>query len=144
VGPAGMVSVAGGKLTTHRRIALAVLRRLDAFARATISPDPLPGAGPLPQRPDGVEPQTWDHLTHLYGDEAARVAAAGAEPVHPDGPDVWGQVHHAIQHEWATTVEDVVRRRTTLAVRGLATSEVRDAISATFARQGVFNSVDGR
>jgi len=144
VGPAGMVSVAGGKLTTHRRIALAVLRRLDAFARATISPDPLPGAGPLPQRPDDVEPETWDHLTHLYGDQAARVAAAGAEPVHPDGPDVWGQVHHAIEHEWATTVEDVVRRRTTLAVRGLATPEVRDAISATFARQGVFNSVDGR
>jgi glycerol-3-phosphate dehydrogenase len=72
------------------------------------------------------------------------VAAAGDEPVHPDGPDLWGQVHHAITHEWACTVEDVVRRRTTLAVRGLATSEVRGAIAATLARQGVFNSMDGR
>jgi glycerol-3-phosphate dehydrogenase len=144
VGPAGMVSVAGGKLTTHRRIAVNVLRRLDAFARASISSDPLPGAGSLPERPAHVDPATWDHLTHLYGDEAAHVAAAGAEPVHPDGPDVWGQVHHAVAREWARTVEDVVRRRTTLAVRGLATPEVRDAIAATFARRGVFNSVDGR
>jgi glycerol-3-phosphate dehydrogenase len=144
VGPAGMVSVAGGKLTTHRRIAVRVLRRLPEFARAAVSPDPLPGAGPLPPLPDGVEPAIWDHLTHLYGDEAARVAAAGAEPVHPEGPDVWGQVHHAIDREWATTVEDVVRRRTTLAVRGLATPEVRDAIAATFARQGVFNTMDER
>jgi glycerol-3-phosphate dehydrogenase len=144
VGPAGMVSVAGGKLTTHRRIAVSVLRRQDAFARVSVSSDPLPGAGPLPARPADVETATWDHLAHLYGDEAARVAAAGAEPVHPDGPDVWGQVHHAVAHEWACTVEDVVRRRTTLAVRGLATPEVRDAIAATLARQGVFNSVDGR
>jgi glycerol-3-phosphate dehydrogenase len=144
VGPGGMVSVAGGKLTTHRRIAIRVLRRLPGFGGVTVSPEPLPGAGLLPPRPDGVEPATWEHLAHLYGDEAARVAAAGVEPVHPDGPDVWGQVHHAIAHEWACTVEDVVRRRTTLAVRGLATPEVRDAISATFARRGVFNSVDGR
>jgi glycerol-3-phosphate dehydrogenase len=144
VGPAGMVSVAGGKLTTHRRIAIRVLRRLPAFARATVSPDPLPGAGPVPPRPATVEPAAWDHLKRLYGDEAARVAAAGDEPLHPDGPDLWGQVHHAFTHEWACTVEDVVRRRTTLAVRGLATSEVRDAIAATLARQGVFNSMDGR
>jgi glycerol-3-phosphate dehydrogenase len=144
VGPAGMVSVAGGKLTTHRRIAIRVLRRLAAFAGATLAADPLPGAGPLPPRPATVEPAAWDHLTRLYGDEAARVAAAGDEQVHPDGPDLWGQVHHAITQEWACTVEDVVRRRTTLAVRGLATSEVRDAIAATLARQGVFNSVDGR
>ncbi|HYW24354.1 MAG TPA: glycerol-3-phosphate dehydrogenase/oxidase [Terriglobales bacterium] len=143
VGPAGMVSVAGGKLTTHRRIAIGVLRRLDAFARATVSPDPLPGAGPLPPRPADLEPAAWDHLTHLYGDEAAQVAAAGTEPVNPDGPDVWGQVHHAVEREWACTVEDVVRRRTTLAVRGLATTEVRDAITATLSHQNVFHSVDG-
>ncbi len=143
VGPAGMVSVAGGKLTTHRRIAINVLHRLEAFRRATVGPAPLPGAGPLPARPAPVEPATWDHLTHLYGDEAEQVAAAGVERVHPNGPDVWGQVRHAVQHEWACTVEDVVRRRTTLAVRGLATAEVRDAIAATLRHQGVFHSMDG-
>ncbi len=144
VGPGGMVSVAGGKLTTHRRIAVRVLRHLASFRRAGMSADPLPGAGPLPARPAEVEPATWEHLTHLYGDEAARVAGAGLEPVHPDGPDVWGQVHHAVDREWACTVEDVVRRRTTLAVRGLATPGVRDAIAATILDRGVFQSVDGR
>ena len=144
VGPGGMVSVAGGKLTTHRRIAAGVLHRLDAFRHVRVSPGPLPGAGPLPPAPDGVEPPVWDHLVGLYGSDAPAVAAAGADRVHPGGPDVWGQVHHAIDREWACTVEDVVRRRTTLAVRGLATRGVRDAIAATLAHQGVFNSVDDR
>jgi glycerol-3-phosphate dehydrogenase len=144
VGPAGMVSVAGGKLTTHRRIAIRVLRRLDGFRRAAIGSDPLPGAGPPPARPAEADPAVWDHLVHLYGDQAGRVAAAGLEPVHPDGPDVWGQVAHAADREWACTVEDVVRRRTTLAVRGLATPDVREAIGATLAGRGVFQVVDGR
>jgi glycerol-3-phosphate dehydrogenase len=143
-GPAGMVSVAGGKLTTHRRIAVGVLRRLERFRRIGVSSDPLPGAGPLPARPAEIEPSTWRHLAHLYGDEAAVVAAAGPEPVHPAGPDVWGQVRHAVDEEWACTVEDVVRRRTTLTVRGLATADVREAISATLGREGVFQSVDER
>ena len=143
-GPAGMVSVAGGKLTTHRTIAVHVLRHLDAFRRARVSDDPLPGSGPLPACPRNVDPRLWGHLTHLYGDEAETVAMAGVEPVHPDGPDVWGQVFHAIDREWAMTADDVVRRRTTLAVRGLSTPEVRERIAATLAGRGVFQSVDGR
>jgi glycerol-3-phosphate dehydrogenase len=142
-GPAGMVSVAGGKLTTHRPIAINVLRRLDEFRNARVSSAPLPGAGPLPPRPCAVKPRTWEHLTHLYGTGAATVAEEGLEPVHPDGPDVWGQVIHAVDHEWARSVDDVVRRRTTLKVRGLAGPTVRDAISATLAGRGVFTSADG-
>jgi len=143
MGPAGMVSVAGGKLTTHRRIAIRVLRRLDAFRRAALGSDPLPGAGTPPGRPPDAEPDVWDHLVHLYGDRAGQVAAAGLERVHPDGPDVWGQVHHAVDREWACSVEDVVRRRTTLAVRGLATPEIRETIGATLAGRGVFQVIDG-
>src|SRR5438105_4197228 len=89
IGPTGMVSVAGGKLTTHRQIALKVLHHLEPFRRARMTEVPLPGAGPLPPRPATVEPLAWDHLTHLYGDEAARVAALGPEPVHAGGPDLW-------------------------------------------------------
>ncbi len=143
-GPAGMVSVAGGKLTTHRRIALDAVRRLEPFRAARLTDEPLPGAGPLPARPAAVEPSTWQHLAHLYGDAAAEVAAAGPEPVHPDGPDVWGQVVHAVEREWARTVDDVVRRRTTLAVRGLATPDVRAKIAATLTGRGVFQTVDER
>jgi glycerol-3-phosphate dehydrogenase len=33
---------------------------------------------------------------------------------------------YARDHEWAVTVDDVLRRRTTLTVRGLDTEEVRE------------------
>jgi glycerol-3-phosphate dehydrogenase len=50
------------------------------------------------------------------------------ERIHPGGPDIWAQAYHAVDNEWATTVDDVVRRRTTLAIRGLATPELRATI----------------
>jgi glycerol-3-phosphate dehydrogenase len=40
-----------------------------------------------------------------------------------------------VEREWATTVEDVVRRRTTIAVRGLATPEVRGELERVAIRQ---------
>src|SRR5207237_5640586 len=62
VGPGGMVSVAGGKLTTHRQIAVTVLRRLAPFRGVRASLDPLPGAGRPPARPAEVDPAVWRHL----------------------------------------------------------------------------------
>ncbi|HEY4867868.1 MAG TPA: glycerol-3-phosphate dehydrogenase/oxidase [Candidatus Dormibacteraeota bacterium] len=134
VGPAGMVSVAGGKLTTHRQIALKVLQQLEPFRRARLTSSPLPGAGRLPPRPADVPPDVWKHLTHLYGDEAPLVLHTGRlERIHPEGTDVWGQVIHAVEQEWAITVDDVVRRRTTLEIRGQATPEAREAIGQMMA-----------
>ncbi len=129
IGPGGMVSVAGGKLTTHRRIAIDVLRRL-CFPAIRLRDDPLPGAGPLPACPAGLEAEIWTHLTHLYGSEVERLLAyrdrgpEALQPIHSSGPDVWAQAWHAVEHEWATDVDDIVRRRTTLAVRGLATPDI--------------------
>jgi glycerol-3-phosphate dehydrogenase len=142
-GRLGMVSVAGGKLTTHRRIAMDVLRRLDdPRARDHKLRDvPLPGAGPLPARPPEIEPDVWEHLRRHYGSEVSALLAYrdthpdALERVHPDGPDIWAQVHHAVRAEWARTVEDVVRRRTSLAVRGLATPSVRSKIGDVMALQ---------
>jgi glycerol-3-phosphate dehydrogenase len=143
-GPQGMVSVAGGKLTTHRRIALRVLQHLDRFRTVRLSSDPLPGGGPLPGRPPSLAPALWSHLTHLYGSQTPEVLASGeATPVHPQGPDVWAQVAYAADQEWALTVEDVLRRRTTVEIRGLATPEVREAVAATLASRGVLESSDG-
>jgi glycerol-3-phosphate dehydrogenase len=142
-GPAGMVSVAGGKLTTHRRIALRVLRHLEGFRGARLSADPLPGAGPLPPRPPSVPPETWRHLTHLYGTKVSEVLdGREGTPIHPAGPDVWEQVEYAVDREWALTVEDVLRRRTTVEIRGLATPEIRQAVAATLAGRGVFKTAD--
>jgi glycerol-3-phosphate dehydrogenase len=130
-----MVSVAGGKLTTYRRIALAALERLGV--RVDGRPRPLPGAAGLDRvpLPAELEPHTRSHLLHLYGSLAAEVLAPAAddpsllEPLHPEGPDVAAQALYAGAHEWACTVEDVLRRRTTLALRGLASDEVGARVS---------------
>jgi glycerol-3-phosphate dehydrogenase len=137
-GRLGMVSVAGGKLTTHRRIAMDVLRRLDdpRARNHRLTDVPLPGADALPPRPAGLEPEVWAHLVRHYGSEVEHLlryrdrVPDAFDRVHPGGPDVWAQVHHAVDAEWARTVEDIVRRRTTLSVRGLATSEVRARVAA--------------
>ena len=142
-GPLGMVSVAGGKLTTHRRIAMDVVGRLsDERARHHRLRDvPLPGSGVAPAQPADIEPDVWDNLVRHYGDEAPSLLAYRSqhgdalERVHPGAPVVWAQVYHAVVAEWARTVEDVVRRRTTLAIRGLATAEVREKIGRVLEAQ---------
>ena len=137
-GPLGMVSVAGGKLTTHRRIAMDVLHRLDdeRAQKHRLDDAPLPGAGPLPDRPSDVDPEVWDNLVRHYGSETSKLLAYRSTyadalaRIHPGAPVVWAQVYHGVAAEWARNVEDIVRRRTTLAVRGLATDAVREEISS--------------
>ena len=46
----------------------------------------------------------------------------------PRGPDIWAQVDFACDEESALTVDDVLSRRTTLAVRGLASGHVSEAV----------------
>jgi glycerol-3-phosphate dehydrogenase len=131
----GMVSIAGGKLTTHRRIALEALRRLPEprLSGLRLVDVPLPQASlALPELSDrDIDPNVVKHLTGIYGRDAWEVLrqrwlhADALDRIHPKGPDVWAQVFHAVEREWATTVEDVVRGRTTIAVRGLASPAVR-------------------
>lgn len=129
-GPLGMLSVAGGKLTTSRLIARRALAELGLdVARA---PFPLPGAGPVDE---GVPPV----LAHTYGSLAREVLAYGdaVEPIVPGEPELVAQVHYARDREWAVDAEDVLRRRTTLALRGFDTSEVRARVQALLDSSGV-------
>jgi glycerol-3-phosphate dehydrogenase len=134
-GPTGLVSVGGGKLTLHRRIAAAALERLPAEVRprrrrraeATIARSGRPDAPSLRQ----LDASTRTHLLSLYGAEAEVVARLGLqvrdglERIHAAAPDIWAQAYYAARREWAVTTEDVARR-TTLAVRGLAVPECPD------------------
>lgn len=148
VGPAGMVSVGGGKLTTHRLIARDALRRLPVELRPgnfRPSLEPLPGSSPADVRllHARLDVPTAGHLLDLYGGEADRLLRYAdrfpdaLEKIHPEGPDVWAQVYHAAEEEWAVSVEDVVRRRTTLGIRGLATDDVWARISSLLSGEAV-------
>lgn len=137
--PGGMLNVAGGKLTTYRRIALAALDRLrPSLGLGTLDrrPWPLPGAVGLDQvRPHrDLEPETWAHLLRLYGSMAPDVLAPALEDtsllerLHPAGPDIAAQARYAVTHEWARNVDDVLRRRTTCFYRGLTDDTARQSV----------------
>jgi glycerol-3-phosphate dehydrogenase len=116
----GMVSVAGGKLTTYRRIALQALAEL-GVRNLDQHPQPLPGATGLDEVtwPAGLDPAVRKHLLHLYGSLAAEVLEPAGEdpsllePLVPGRPDLRAQDVYARKREWARTDEDVIRRRTT-------------------------------
>jgi glycerol-3-phosphate dehydrogenase len=152
-GPSGMLSVAGGKLTTYRRIALKTLdllrndlglHRLDRrpFALAG-AVEPEEGmrrvAGRFPQ----LAPAVCAHLVHLYGSLAEDVLAPAVadpdllDPIHPDGPDLAAQALYARDAEWACRSDDVLRRRTTLALRGLADGAAVRRIDELMTARGV-------
>jgi len=134
-GPGDMLTVAGGKLTTYRRIALHALGQVRGelgLHRLPGAPEPLPGADDLPAAgvrlarayPD-LEPAVRSHLAHLYGSLAAEVLAEAAddpsllERLNPEAPDIAAQAVYAQRREWACKPEDILSRRTTLDLRGL-------------------------
>jgi glycerol-3-phosphate dehydrogenase len=138
-GSGGMLSVAGGKLTTYRRIAVHVLERLRAdleLHRVDERPWPLPGAADVTtvRLPAELDPATREHLLHLYGSLAAEVVAPALEEpellerLHEEGPDIAAQARYAATHEWARSADDVIRRRTTLFYRGLADASVAQRV----------------
>jgi glycerol-3-phosphate dehydrogenase len=124
-GPSGMVSVAGGKLTTYRRIALDALDHL-GVRHLSRRPRPLPGATGLDRIawPVELDAPTRAHLIHLYGSLAPDVLAPAVEdpsllePLVAGRPDLRAQELYARAHEWARSDEDVLRRRTTAWLAG--------------------------
>ncbi|GAB2742839.1 glycerol-3-phosphate dehydrogenase/oxidase [Kitasatospora kifunensis] len=152
-GKGGMLSVAGGKWTTYRHIGRTVLEKLSHVRGTGIGEDispiaatvPLPGVGApnavahrlLIDREPGsrMEPLVAKHLASHYGTLSFEIARmidedpALGEPIHPDGPDVWAQVAFAADNEWAYTTDDVLRRRTTMTVRGLDTPEIQEQVA---------------
>ena len=151
VGPRGMVSVAGGKLTTWRRIGVeAAARALGTIGLPAPDrrPTPVAGAGdPVqiaadlarwhPQLPDGAAA----HLAGLYGALAHEVLAPARDDaslydlVVAGAPDLRAQVLYAVERELAQTADDVLRRRTTISLRGLD-AEARPIVEAFLPARG--------
>lgn len=124
-GPAGVVTVAGGKLTGYRPTARRALEQSAKFAGLRLAP--APEEGPLPggdfdgdlgrlerdlQSSCSLSAQAAERLVRLYGSEAKAVVALGPDPIPGAESVVRGEIDWAIEREGACRVEDVVYRRT--------------------------------
>ncbi len=141
VSASGLITIAGGKLTTYRLIAatvveqvLAALRRAGdrrRFGRTRTGTLPLPGGGAEPaalaaqafeRDGHGMGRAVLGHLADRYGSRMHAVVGVVArdrhlgEPIVPGLPDRRAEVVTAVEDEWAVTLEDVLRRRTQVAL----------------------------
>jgi glycerol-3-phosphate dehydrogenase len=129
VGPAGVVTIAGGKLTGYRPMARRTVEKVAEIGALSVRPPhersaPLPGGdfdGDLERlaaqlaADAGLGASAAARLVRLYGAEAA--AAGTGEPPLADGEEISSaEVDWAVTREGAASVEDVLYRRMRIAV----------------------------
>ncbi len=136
VGGAAVVEVFGGKITTYRRLAEAVMARLgEVFPRlpgAWTAGVPLPGgdfpvgaapalAAELCERFPFLDRRWAERLVRDYGTEAAELLAGAGTAAALGERFGWDlterEVRWLMSREWARTAEDVLWRRTKLGLR---------------------------
>jgi len=133
----GIVTIAGGKLTTYRRMAQDAV---DAISdRRCVTAD-LPLIGAVGD-PAATLPDWASRLVRRYGSEAARLVAMAQddallrEPVAPQVPVLGVEIAFAIAYEGARSFDDAVQRRTRLSLvpTQLAAAEprVREILART-------------
>ncbi|WP_439924330.1 glycerol-3-phosphate dehydrogenase [Nitrobacter sp. JJSN] len=133
-----LLSVYGGKITTHRRLAEEALEKLSPYLKGTKAREGWTAKAPLPggdMNVSAVAALTADllrcypfltlahanRLAHAYGTRAAKVLGA-AKSMADLGRGFGGtlterEVRYLISDEWACTAEDVVWRRSKLGLR---------------------------
>lgn len=133
VSDSGLLSMAGGKWTSYRKMAEeAVDRALDCFALKPARPCQtekllLVGAETFHAaaeknlvRDYGLDADVAAHLHHAFGDQAPRVAELAGqgfgERLHPRHPYIEAEVVYAARHEFAERASDVLTRRIPLAL----------------------------
>ncbi len=118
VSPSGLISIIGGKWTTYRKMAEDVVDRAIALVNLPARPC-ITTTLPIHGNVAAEHVHTCDRLG-LYGIEADVIHAVHLddprtrERIHPDHPYTVGEVIHAVRHEMAITVEDVLARRVRL------------------------------
>ena len=122
VSAGGLVSIAGGKWTTYRKMAA------DAVDRA------MQVAG-LPAKPCATERLQLANTRRRSGQSAAETLPGTGGPrsrrLHPDLSLTADDVLHAARHEMARTVEDVLARRSrALLLNARAAMEVAPSVAA--------------
>ncbi|HEX6970799.1 MAG TPA: glycerol-3-phosphate dehydrogenase/oxidase [Limnochordia bacterium] len=160
-----LISVIGGKITNHRRVAaeavdLAVRRLHRGSLRSTTAQTPFFGGGmqsieALQQEAiraaPWLPPDTVVHLVETYGtrwEPVARLAQTEPElaaPVVPGRPEILAQLVHAVRSEMARTVGDVLLRRVpSLGLRSGLGEDAAAAVADVMARELDWSSEDVR
>jgi glycerol-3-phosphate dehydrogenase len=134
----GLISIAGGKWTTYRKMAE------DVIAQAIDNAD-------LPKS-DSVSANLQIHGCHhhskifgplsWYGSDAIRIKRLLSEKemysqrLHPDHEIVFGEIIWSVRHEMARTVEDFLSRRTRLLILDArAATEVAPVVAKLMAKE---------
>jgi len=162
--PSGLLTIAGGKLTTYRVMARDIvdrvatrLRGLDGRPRAArprTDRIPLPGGEAADLEvlvkaalARGVAETTARHLVGRYGSEAAAVLnlverdRGLGRSIVAGRPEIWAEVAHAVEREMAIRLSDVLVRRLHLFYSARdqavpATSAVADRLAAALGWDG--------
>ena len=148
MGDRRLVTVAGGKLTGYRPMAIDVVDRVaEVLADRGVNVAGSPEATGLLPGGD-IDGEVWDHASHLgarcdldvarrlaslYGSEAAAVLERGAERLTAQSLVVAGEVDWAVEVEGAATLEDVYYRRTRAAWYDPAADDVLDPMARRLA-----------
>jgi glycerol-3-phosphate dehydrogenase len=151
--PSGLLTLAGGKLTTHRLVARqivdSVAKKLDPLAPVgknlcQTADKPLPG-GMLQDLEEvvqqllaldgGLKREQIEHLANRYGSRAPEVLALlhghqeRGQLLAPGMPDIWAEAVYAAQNELAIATDDILMRRTHLALKDpVKSAQVADKI----------------
>ena len=157
-GPGGMLTIAGGKLTTFRAMAEEIVDRAskelglratrsDNRSRDELLPGGEGGIGLALRAPGaklGLSEATVEYLIRHYGAETQALYTLCQErpelglPLHPSHPAIAAQVLFALKREFARTAEDILERRIRLSTEtadqgAAARSKVEDLVSRYFA-----------
>ncbi len=123
----GLITIAGGKLTTHRlmgeqltdRVQKRLAEEFGVHARSGCrTKEPLEGAQIERMRASGADEAAGKHLVEAYGSDATWVLAYAeenpslGERIVPELPYLMAEPLYAVQHEMALTLCDVLIRRT--------------------------------
>lgn len=138
ISPSGLVTIAGGKWTTYRRMAEDTVDHAALVGGLEERPCPtaklnIAGHHPRAERFGRLS----GYGSFAPGIEALEESDRGlAEPVHPAYPHTGAQVVWAARHEMARTVEDVLARRVRLLLQDArASMEAAPAVARLLARE---------
>jgi len=136
----GLVTIIGGKWTTYRKMAQDVMDHasdVGGLEERPCATETLRLRGWLERDDPAMPTATW---LRVYGADAPELTAVcdeiggGGEPLHARLPYPRGAVVHAVRHELARTVEDVLARRMrALLLDAAAASEAAEDVATLMA-----------